>query len=94
MKCPGCKGNNLVSSFLEGLFRAHTCRDCGGNWFLIEDYVVWKERNPEFIFSTDASFESEDTKSALLCPVTGRIMQKYRVVHDSDHRLDYSPRAC
>jgi Zn-finger nucleic acid-binding protein len=91
MRCPSCKGNTLDPSLLDGLFRAHICSDCGGNWFLIEDYVVWKERNPEFAFSKDASFESEDTKNALLCPVTGKIMQKYRFAQDSDHRLDFSP---
>jgi len=91
MKCPGCKGNKLNPSFLEGLFRAHTCGDCDGNWLLIEDYVAWKERNPEFVFSQEAVFEVEDTKTALLCPVTGSIMHKYRVAHDSEHRLDYSP---
>lgn len=91
MKCPSCKNSNLVPSYLDGLFRAHTCRECSGNWLLIEDYIAWKERNPEFDFFNEIDFETDDSKKALICPVTGKIMNKYRITHDSDHRLDYSP---
>ncbi|GLS24649.1 zf-TFIIB domain-containing protein [Marinibactrum halimedae] len=91
MKCTACKQGNLIPSFIEGLFRSHTCSHCQGNWILIEDYVSWKERNPEFSFSESAAFESEDSKNALLCPISGTIMQKYRISHNSEHRLDYSP---
>lgn len=91
MKCPNCKSSNLIPSYLEGLFRAHTCSNCNGNWLLVEDYVAWKERNPEFTFSSEVVFEAEDTKRALLCPVSGVIMHKYKIAHDSGHKLDYSP---
>lgn len=91
MKCTSCKEGVLSPSFLEGLFRAHTCTVCGGNWVLIEDYVAWKERHPEHTFSEKADFEIEETKNAMLCPMTGSIMQKFRLTHDSDRRLDYSP---
>jgi Zn-finger nucleic acid-binding protein len=90
MKCTSCNQGELSPCFLEGQFRAHTCDSCGGNWILIEDYVTWKEHNPEFELSDKANFEVDDTKNALLCPVTGRIMQKFRIAHDCDHRLDYS----
>ena len=91
MKCPNCATNSLNPSYLEGLFRAHTCVNCNGNWLLVEDYVAWKERNPEYIYSNEAVFEAEDTKRALLCPVSGTIMHKYKIAHDSTHKLDYSP---
>ncbi|WP_196140285.1 zf-TFIIB domain-containing protein [Aliikangiella sp. G2MR2-5] len=91
MNCTKCKQGSLSPSFIEGLFRAHTCTDCGGNWILIEDYVAWKERNPDVTFKEDAVFEVDDTKTALLCPVSGTIMQKFKVSHDSEHKLDYSP---
>jgi Zn-finger nucleic acid-binding protein len=91
MKCPSCKNDKLIPSFLEGLFRAHTCSDCGGNWLLIEDYVAWKERNSEHSFVKEEAFEIDDAKNALLCPMTGTIMQKYKVSNSSEHRLDYSP---
>jgi Zn-finger nucleic acid-binding protein len=51
---------------------------------------MWKERNPEYTFSHDALFGAVDSKKALFCPITGAIMQKYRISHDSDHYLDYS----
>ncbi len=50
MKCTSCKQGELDPSFIEGQFRAHTCSNCGGNWVLIEDYVAWKERNPQYSF--------------------------------------------
>jgi len=92
MKCTSCKNGHLAPSYIEGLFRAHTCSSCGGNWILIEDYMYWKEKNPEYQFSEKAQVEIEDTKNALLCPITGTIMHKYRFTHDSLHRLDYSPK--
>lgn len=91
MKCPICKDSNLIPSFLEEMFHAHTCNNCSGNWLLVEDYVVWKDRHPDYAFSNDAAFEVENTKRTLLCPVSGKIMHKYKIAHDSGHKLDYSP---
>lgn len=93
MNCTNCKEGTLKPSFLDGLFRAQTCNNCGGNWILIEDFVSWKERNAEFQFSSDFNLEEdakEDTKKALLCPVTGIIMRKFRVSAATAHRIDYS----
>jgi Zn-finger nucleic acid-binding protein len=90
MKCTSCKSGELLPSFIEGQFRAHTCSNCGGNWVLVEDYVSWKERNPQYIFDEEVSCEADDNKHALLCPVTGTIMRKLRLSTRSSHRLDYS----
>jgi len=90
MKCTSCKIGELKPSFIDGQFRAHTCSNCQGNWILIEDYVSWKERNPEFTFDSDISCEVEETKTALLCPITGTIMRKMRLSANSTHRIDYS----
>lgn len=60
---------------------------------LIEDYVSWKERNPDYTFSEDITvYESEisDSKNALLCPVSGTIMRKFRISAENEHKLDYS----
>jgi len=73
MKCTSCKNGELTPSFIDGQFRAHTCSNCGGNWILIEDYVTWKERNPQFSFDESVLCEIEDSKTALLCPATGTI---------------------
>lgn len=79
------------ASFIDQQFRAHTCNNCGGNWILVEDYVSWKERNPQYCF-TDATVTEDvaDSQHALLCPVSGVIMRKLRITKDSSHRLDYS----
>ena len=90
MKCTACKKGILSPSFIDGLFRAHTCTECGGNWILIEDYVTWQERNPEFQFSADVTYEVEDSVTALICPVTGTIMRKFRLTAKNSHRIDYS----
>ncbi|MDO6705534.1 zf-TFIIB domain-containing protein [Photobacterium sp. 1_MG-2023] len=92
MKCTSCKQGHLTPSFIEGQFRAHTCSSCEGNWILIEDFVAWKDRNPDYQFSEQIDFEqeSQDTKKALLCPVTGTIMNKFRISAQNDHRVDYS----
>ncbi len=90
MKCTSCKSGQLLPSFIEGQFRAHTCSHCEGNWILVEDYVSWKERNPQFSFKTDSTCEAEDTKTAMLCPVSGLIMRKLRLSSNTVHRIDYS----
>lgn len=91
MKCTRCEQGVLSPSFIDGLFRAHTCTECAGNWILIEDYVAWKERNPEHQFSTDiVCEEAEDSTTALLCPMTGTIMRKFKLTANHSHRIDYS----
>ena len=60
---------------------------------MIEDYVAWKERNPNYVFSENISFEElevSDTKKALICPSSGIIMRKFRISATNEHRIDYS----
>ncbi|SIS76842.1 MAG: hypothetical protein C9355_00110 [Thalassolituus maritimus] len=90
MNCPSCKKDSLKPSFIEDGFRAHSCLLCKGNWILIEDFVAWMEKGDQ-TFSGSDSYVADDSKKALLCPVTGTIMQKYKIKSDSDHKLDYSP---
>lgn len=90
MKCTACKEGNLIPSFIDGQFRAHTCSSCNGNWILIEDYVTWKEHNPQFSFNDNAHCEIDETKQAILCPVSGTIMRKMRLSATTEHRIDYS----
>lgn len=90
MKCTSCKQGELIPSFIDGQFRAHTCSNCGGNWILIEDYVYWKERNPQFSFDENIRCEIDDTKQAILCPISDTIMRKLRLSTTTEHRIDYS----
>ncbi|KXI31019.1 zf-TFIIB domain-containing protein [Paraglaciecola hydrolytica] len=91
MRCTSCKQGDLQGSFIEQQFRAHTCDHCGGNWILIEDYVTWKERHPQYTFtSVTVDDVVEENQRAMFCPMTGGIMRKLRITKDSTHRLDYS----
>ncbi|ALU42851.1 TFIIB-type zinc ribbon-containing protein [Pseudoalteromonas rubra] len=92
MKCTSCGEGQLRPGFIEGLFRAHSCDQCQGDWILIEDYVAWKERNPDYQFAEQIEFgnEAEDSKRALFCPVSGTLMRKFRISASSAHRVDYS----
>lgn len=92
MKCTACDNGSLTPSFIDGLFRAHTCTNCAGNWILIEDYAAWRERHPDYEFAKDIQFEEEqavEKKEAMLCPVTHTIMRKFKISAKSSHRLDY-----
>jgi hypothetical protein len=83
----------LNSSFIDGLFKACTCTYCGGDWVLVEDYAVWRERHPDYEFAKDIHVEEinvADTKKSMLCPSTKTIMRKFKISATTSHRLDYS----
>lgn len=92
MKCPSCQNGSLNPHFIDQLFRSHKCNQCEGDWILVEDFVSWKDRNPEYRFneSLNVSEEISDTKQAMLCPVSGVIMRKFKISAEHDHRIDYS----
>lgn len=92
MKCTSCKNGNLVPAYLEDMLPCHSCDNCGGNWVMLKDYLRWKEQHGEAV-AVDAEISAEltDSKKAILCPVTGAVMLKYRISKDHDHRLDLSP---
>jgi len=92
MKCTVCKQGNLLPSFMDSLFRAHTCDHCGGNWILVEDFLVWKEQSSDDDLSVVVNYEEEilDSSKALLCPMTGSFMRKFNLSSKNTHRLDYS----
>ncbi len=93
MECTSCQEGTLTPSFMDGQFRAHTCTRCGGNWILVEDFANWKERHPDYEFSNNYHWSEEnspESSRALLCPVTGSIMRKFRISAETNHRIDYS----
>lgn len=93
MNCTNCKSGFLKPSTLDGLFAAHTCDSCGGNWILIEDYATWKSNNPDPSFSIDTNtpeYQATEPQKALICPISGSIMQKFRISSSIDHKINYS----
>ncbi len=95
MNCTSCKKGILVEGLLEDCITVNTCNHCHGHWILIENYVKGKQQNPDLQSpnlqnTVETSLDVDDSKTALLCPISGKIMQKFRITHDSEHRLDYS----
>ncbi|MGF1685094.1 hypothetical protein L4C36_00080 [Photobacterium japonica] len=90
MHCTSCRVGLLLPELIDNLFKAHSCIHCGGNWVLIEDYVAWKDEHPEITVPEASQCEPIDTEKALLCPVSGKIMRKFRITAKHTHRLDYS----
>jgi len=93
MKCSSCGTGRLESSYFEGLFACHSCSDCGGDLILLGDFLRWQELNPESGFDVEAEVGvvAEETTRAMICPLTGTLMTKYRISADTEHRLDLSP---
>lgn len=93
MKCTSCNNGRLEPGYIDNLFSAHTCDKCGGNWVYLGDYLAWQQNAQDFDSSEQpaATITADETEKALLCPVSGSLMLKYRISHDSEHRLDLSP---
>lgn len=93
MKCSACSTGTLLPAYLEGLFPCHSCSDCGGSLIMMGDYLRWQDQNPDVDLKSDPPLdvETEETSKAMLCPKTGRLMTKYRISKDTNHRLDLSP---
>jgi len=97
MKCTSCESGKLLPSYLEGMIPCHTCDNCGGNLLSLGDYLKWREQNENVEFVSDTTSEviadsdADESTGALICPKTGRLMTKYRISKDTDHRLDLSP---
>ncbi|WP_444929226.1 hypothetical protein ACJJIF_15455 [Microbulbifer sp. SSSA002] len=93
-RCTSCKEGLLKPGLIDELFRGYTCSSCEGNWILVEDFLAWKNKNPDFHFPDEQESlshrEVEETKQAILCPVSGAIMQKIRIMAGSEQRIDYS----
>ena len=55
--------------------------------------MQWQKLNPEEELQSEATVEAvtEETSKAMICPLSGTIMTKYRIAADTEHRLDLSP---
>jgi Zn-finger nucleic acid-binding protein len=97
MKCTSCKQGTLSHGYLDDLFPSHNCDHCGGNWVMLSDYLHWLEYAKETDLAqpdnvqVNEETQTQETKRAMLCPVTGAIMLKYRISKDNSHRIDLSP---
>lgn len=96
MLCPKCKTVEMIDHNLEQGLSSQQCPACQGNWLLLEDYLSWKtNHNDELLPQHDESLNVEeiiDTTKALICPISGSLMTKFKISHQSEHRLDISSR--
>lgn len=91
MKCTSCGAGKLNSAYLESLLPCYCCSNCGGNLFMLRDYLRWKELQTELESASDSvEVEVQETEKAMICPKSGGLMTKYRIANDTDHRLDLS----
>ncbi|MFD1260097.1 zf-TFIIB domain-containing protein [Entomomonas asaccharolytica] len=94
MKCPSCQQGELKYSQLEESLPCQTCNHCAGNWLLLIDYLSWQSvtkfaPTPEEI-NTNTTIEVDETRRALLCPVSGKLMTKFRISSKTTHKIDLS----
>jgi Zn-finger nucleic acid-binding protein len=90
MLCPVCDQAPLLDQHLEPQLRVKTCGRCSGHWIDIDTFARWRELAPVVDEASGDLQVLADSQSALLCPVSGRLMQKYRFSAGNTHRLDYS----
>ncbi len=93
LNCPGCKQGKLIPDYIDELFPCLSCKDCKGHWIKLIDYLYWLDRDPSASDEKGLTvdLQAEDTLNAMVCPVTGKIMLKYRLSIDNTHRVDLSP---
>lgn len=92
MKCTSCGEASLNSSYLEPQLPCYNCQNCGGNLLMLSDFLRWKESNAgDELITNTATVEAQETSKAMVCPKTSRLMTKYKISKDTEHRLDLSP---
>lgn len=96
MLCPSCKQTSLHYTQFEENLPCKQCSNCGGSWLLLSDYLQWQTTLTAAQVAEATDFhvdEIQDSKKALLCPVSGVLMLKFRISSKTHHRLDLSPAA-
>jgi len=91
MKCPRCKTPDLKPTMIEEYLPAMSCGSCSGSLVSLLYYRHWAETQKPAVTDPPASpaeIETDDTRSALLCPKCGRFMMKYKVSGSIANRLD------
>lgn len=94
--CTSCNTGKLLPFTLDTSLKAKQCNHCHGHWIMIEDYVRWKQQQADHAdaseLHTDQQYMlAEDSVKALLCPLSGSLMRKFRIKADTRRKLDYSP---
>ena len=91
MKCPIDKTDSLSQiALIEGL-PAMQCSTCGGVWVDSNAYLAWRKASDEIESHASAEIKIDptwDVNELKLCPNSGHIMGRYKVLADTDLYLD------
>ena len=91
MKCPVCKTESLGSIALVENLPANQCSSCGGMWLSSNAYLAWWKGKGEdmpqqpTVSAIDPHWDVDELK---LCPESGRIMARFKVLPDTEFYLD------
>ncbi len=91
MKCPVCKIDSLGPITLVENLPANQCSNCGGAWLSSNAYLAWWKTQGEDIpqRQTDSTLDPNwDIDELKLCPESGHIMARYKILPDTEYYLD------
>lgn len=91
MKCPVCKTDTLgLTTLIENL-PAKQCSHCGGIWLDSNAYLAWWKGKGGDMPQKQAAAQIDpawDVDELKLCPNSGHIMGRYKILADTDYHLD------
>jgi len=95
MKSPIHPATNLQPTEIEPGLSAYECPKSGGTWIPLQSYLTWKDQHghrtsplPEGY----APIPADDSKRpVLICPESGRLLNRYRVGQGFQFHIDQSP---
>ena len=91
MKCPVCKTDSLGSITLVENLPANQCSNCGGVWLPSNAYIAWWKGRGQDMPQKQAESNVDpnwDVDELKLCPESGRIMARYKILPDTEFYLD------
>ncbi|MFK8018450.1 MAG: hypothetical protein AB8B86_01660 [Pseudomonadales bacterium] len=97
MKCTSCKQGELAPAHIDNMLPSNTCTQCGGSLIFLKDYLRWRDLHGDVEGSVAAkqgnteTDEADESRRALICPVSGKLMLKFRISKETDRKIDLSP---
>lgn len=91
MKCPVCKTDTLGLTILIENLPARQCSNCGGIWLDSNAYLAWWKGKGEDMPQRQTASKIDpawDVDELKLCPNSGHIMARYKILADTDFHLD------
>lgn len=94
MRSPLHPNTELVRCEIEKGLAAFQCPVSKGYWIPLQSYFTWREKSPRSVTPLPDGYEpsfEHDSKSALFCPESGRLLHRYKVGQGLPFRVDRSP---